>query len=184
MKLVKHRRALFMLGALLLSAACSESSPTEPTPAAQPWTVQFLFGSTSINTGDITTNQDGVSANILSDFVMQSALPNVDLELFITHVYVPAAAGFDSRISNVGVSAGYTTGARTPDFFRGGAFVQSSTLSGQLYDVYRLEGLFLGAPALRPTNFANVVFTFRVEYLNASGAVAHSSDKTVEIYKR
>jgi hypothetical protein len=179
-----HGRSVVMLGALFLLAACSESATETQPPAAEPWTAQFIFGNTSINTRQIVTNQDGVSASILTDYVEQSQLPNADLELFVTHIYIPTANALDTRLSSIGVTAGYTNGSRTGNFYRGGEFVQRATVGGQLYDVFRLEGMFLGSPALRPTNFANVVFAFRVEYLNGAGSVLHSSNKSVEVYKR
>ena len=184
MKHPKYARTALLLAAALTAAACSESSPTETTqPTPQPWNVQFMIGNSSFNTGDVTTNEDGVSADIVSDYVMQSALPNTALEVFITHIYIPTSSVHQTRISNINISVGYMSGARTGNILSDAEFVQQSTIAGQRYDVFRLEGFFNGTPAIFPSNFANVVFTFRVEYLDG-GAVVATSNKMAEIYKR
>lgn len=184
---MKHPKlALVVLAAAVLfaSAACTERSTTDIDDDARPWLTQFTFGNTSINTGDVVTNQDGESANTLVDWVSQSALPNTSLELFITHVWIPTASSMSTRITNGSVTAGFTNGARTANFFRDTEFVQRSTINGVLYDIHRLEGLYLGTSTLTPSTFANVVFTFRVEHLSSAGAVLNASQKTIEIYKR
>lgn len=183
MKLLRFALPMLTAAALLGGTACTES-PSETTDTPRPWTTQFTFGNTFINTASVVTNQDGISANHLVDWVNRSALPNADLRLFVTHVYLPTAEEIDIRVSDLRVSAGWTGGERTPNFARETEYVQRTTLDGQLYEVFRLEGLFPGSPALTPATFANVVFTFQVEYLSSSGAVLNTSDKTIEIYKR
>ena len=171
--------------ALVLAAltACGESSPTG-AGHARPWEQQFTFGNFSINSAPITTNEDGSSANVLSDFVNASALPNADLELFVVHAYLPAGSGVNSRVSNVSVIAQRTDGSLTPNIVRNVTFLERATVGGQQYGIYRLEGMFLGTPALRPANFANVNFVFTADYLDAEGTVVNSSRKTIEVYKR
>lgn len=183
MKLPRYALPILTAAALLGGAACNESpSETEDTP--RPWFTQFTFGNTFINTAAIVTNQDGISADHLVDWVSQSALPNADLRLFVTHVYVPTADEIDTRVSNLSVTAGWTDGSRTPDFARATDYVQRTTHEGQLYDLFKLEGFFSGSRALTPASFANIVYTFQVEHLSYTGAVLNTSNKTIEIYKR
>lgn len=184
MKLAKFAHAVLAAAVLFGSSACTESSPTDTDTDATPWLTQFTFGNTSINTKEVVTNQDGASADILVDWVNRSELPNTSLELFITHAWIPTASGISTRITNGSVTAGFTSGARTANFFRETSFVQRGTVNGVLYDIHRLEGLYLGAATLTPSTFANVVFTFRVEHLSATGAVLNAANKTIEIYKR
>lgn len=184
MQLPKLSAAAFAGILLVFSTACDQGSPTETEPTSQPWTVQFTFGNTFINSAPVTTHQDGVSANILTDYVNASALPNTQLEWFTTHAYIPTDGSVNTRISGVRIQAARTDGSSTPNFYRSSEYVQQSRIAGQSYDVYRMDGLYLGSPALTPHNFANVNFTFTVEYLSSTGAVLHSSLKTIEIYKR
>ena len=184
MKYATYARTVLLLSAALAAGACSESSPTEtPQPTPQPWNAQFTIGNSSFNTGEVVTHQDGVSHDIVSDYVLQSALPNTELEVFTTHIYIPTSSTHVSRISNISVTVGYTSGARTPNILDDAEFVQQSTIGGQLYDVFRLGGFFTGSPAIFPSNFANVVFNFRLEYLDG-GTVVSTSSKMAEIYKR
>lgn len=180
----KHARAALLLAVALTAAACSESSPTENTqPTPQPWNVQFMIGNSAFNTGNVTTNEDGVSRDIVSDYVLQAALPNTALEVFTTHIYIPTSSVHQTRISNITITVGYMSGARTGNILNDAEFVQQSTIGGQLYDVFRLEGFFNGTPSIFPSTFANVVFNFRVEYLD-NGSVVSTSNKMAEIYKR
>lgn len=184
MTYAKCARATVVVCAVLAAAACSESSPTESNEASpQPWNEQFTIGNTSFNTGNVVTNQDGVSRDIVSDYVLQSALPNTELEVFTTHIYIPTSSVHTTRLSNISVTVSYTNGMSTPNILEDADYVQQSTIGGQLYDVFRVGGFFRGTPAIFPSNFANVVFTFRLEYLD-NGLIVAASNKMAEIYKR
>ena len=183
MTFAKYAGSVLLASVALATGACSESSPTETTQTPQPWTAQFTIGNTSFNTGEVVTNQDGVSHNIVSDYVLQSALPNVELEVFTTHIYVPTSSMHVTRVSNISVTVGYMNGGRTPNILYEAEFVQQSTIGGQLYDVFRMTGFFSGTPAIFRSNFANVVFEFRLEYLE-DGVVVSTSEKMAEVYKR
>ena len=182
---MRHPLGLLFLAALFIPlVGCSEPTPTGPEPVEEPWTRQFIFGNSFINTVVIVTNQDGVSADYLTDYVTEAALPNVDLEVFTTHIYLPVADGMMTRVTDASIIASRTDGSRTPDFLGEAEYVQRSVIGGEAYDVYRLEGIYVGTPALRPSTFANVVFGLTASYTEPSGGVIYSSTKTVEIYKR
>lgn len=172
-----------LVATLLLAAGCIEDPATAPDEG-DPWTRAFLFGNTAINSVEITTNQDGISADYLSDYVTAAALPDVDMEFFTTYVYLPVTSGLYSQVDNVSITAGRTDGSRTPNFFLSAEYVQYYDSGTETYEVHRLDGIFVGSPVLRPDNFANVVFDFDVDYVDASSSLVHHSSKTVEIYKR
>lgn len=173
-------------------AACSEGfgeGPGEgpgdnPGPdGGKPWLVQFTFGNSSINSANVTTNQDGISPTYLADYVLETALPASSLEYFTTHAYFPTEASVVTRVSAIRVEVSQESGSGSGNIYDMGEFVQQSTIAGQLYSVYRLTGHHAGAPISR-AQFANVVFEFDLNYEDGQGSVLNTSRRTIEIYKR
>ena len=183
MSVVTVRTAVTLL-AVVFAAACTESSSgTGPVNGPTPWNSQFTFGNSSFNTVEVVTFQDGISPTILTDYIPQGSIPNVDLEVFTTHAYLPTAQGINTNISNVSVIVS-TTGGSTGEIYYDADFVQRGTVDGQLYDIYQITGWYQGGASIRPTNFRNVNFRFLVTYSKTTGQVLHTSQRTIEIFKR
>lgn len=180
-------RSLVLLVAALAvgSAACSDSSSSassssgSSSSSASPWTKQFTSGNFSINTADVITNQDGVSANILSDYVNASALPSANFEVFTIHFYLPSSESAAPSVSAARVTVGREDGTRTPDIHQSHERVQKATIDGVEYTVFRVTGFTTADPPITAADFANV--SFEVDYAYGSES---SGTKTVEVYKR
>jgi hypothetical protein len=176
---------VLLAAAMAVSAgtACSDSSTSTSSSGASasstPWTRQFTGGNFSINTGDVVTNQDGVSADILSDYVNASALPSANFEVFTVHFYLPSAESAEPAVSAARVTVGRVDGSRTPDILQKQERVQIATLDGERYTVFRVTGFTAEAPPITAANFANV--SFEIDYAYGS---QKSGTKTVEVYKR
>ena len=143
------------------------------------------MGNSALNTAPIVTFEDGKSKDYLADYVMESALPSANLEVFTTHAYLPWSASADVSVSDVRVVVSRTDGSDTGDVAQdeGGEYVERATLDGKTYSVYRLTGFYAGDPPVTPSDFANVTFEMTVTY-EKDGAVVDTSQKTIEIYKR
>lgn len=167
------------------SAACSDSTSSSSTSSsgssssATPWTKQFTMGNFSINTGDVVTNQDGVSADILSDYVNASALPSANFEVFTVHVYLPSTESSEPTVSAARVTVGREDGTRTPNILQKQERVQVATVDGERYTVFRVTGFTVADPPITAADFANV--SFELDYAYGS---QKSGTKTVEVYKR
>jgi hypothetical protein len=183
MKEIAVRKAFIGLLSLAVATGCKEptasgddSSGTENLPV--------LMGNFAINTGNITTNQDGVSKNIVDDFVLPSQLPNVRFEAFTTHLYAPVASDVSTSVGNVHVYVGIIGGVKSGDIFQEAHFVQRVTVSGQEYAVYQLNGFYNGTPAITKANFANVSFEMSLTYKDSYGASLASRNVTLGVYQR
>jgi hypothetical protein len=163
-------------------------APSSPTASGQPWTVQPLMGNFTINSGNVTTNQDGVSTDYLTDYVMQSALPNVNFEYLTLNAYLPVTDALSIDISSVNVQMHNVAGQSTGNIYYGSGsqFLQRMTINGRTYSVFRLAGFYNGASrgSITPTNFANIVFTMTIRYTDANGTLVGSRTTNLEVYKR
>lgn len=179
---VKMRNFVFVLLATAVAAGCfdlpTDSEPEPPAPT--PWVEQFTFGNSRINSVAVVTHQEHVERNYLRDYVLEENIPWADLRVFVTHVYVPTAEELNTQLSGISVVASRTNGTNTGNIYDGGEFVERTTLEGQLYDVYRLEGVFRGDTPIRPGNLDTFVFSFRLEYLDGDD-VLDTSNKVIEI---
>ncbi|HEX6573455.1 MAG TPA: hypothetical protein VF042_00670 [Gemmatimonadaceae bacterium] len=168
------------------SIACSESSGTEgitgsPSNAESK---PVLMGNFAINTGNVTTNQDGASKNAIDDYVLPSQLPGVNFEVFTIHLYAPVANDVSTTVSNVRVTVGRTDGSRTGNIFQSGEFVQRTSVNGQEYAVYRLNGFYNLQPTLTRANFANVAFELALTYQDSNGNKLAERAVTLSVYQR
>jgi hypothetical protein len=173
--------------AVFLIAACGADSTGATAPQASataPWSLQLQFGNSAFNTKEVTTISDVASGSALADFVSATVLPNTNLEVYTTHVYVPWDSTYDTRVTNASVIVQRTDGSRTGNVFQESHFVQNSTLDGQTYRVFQVNGFFIGTPAITPTTFTSVAYSFSVEYRNSLGTVVNSSEKSIRITKR
>ena len=175
--------ALAALPSCSTDAGGTESSSS--SGSAQPWTEQFIMGNSALNTASIVTYEDGKSKDYLADYVLESALPSANLEVFTTHAYLPWSASSDMSVSDVRVVVSRVDGTDTGDIAQNdsGEYVERTTIDGTTYSVYRLTGFYANDPPVAPSDFANVTFQMKVTY-EKDGAVADTSQKTIEIYKR
>jgi hypothetical protein len=186
---MQHRFTVrtFALAALALaSIACSESSGIEGIPgsSSNAENKAVLMGNFAINTGSVTTNQDGTSKNAVDDYVLPAQLPSVNFEVFTIHLYAPVASDVSTSVSNVRVTVGRKDGSRTANIFQSGEFVQRTTVNGQEYAVYRLNGFYNLQPALTKANFANVAFELTLTYEDQSGNKLVERAVTLSVYQR
>lgn len=182
-------RTLVVLFAALTavsSVACSDSSKSSSSSSsgsssssATPWTRQFVIGNFSINTGDVVTNEDGVSADIISDYVNASALPSANFEVFTLHFYLPSSETAEPTVSAARVTVGREDGTRTPNIFQSQERVETATIDGKQYTVFRVTGFTVATPPITASDFANV--SFEVDYTYGA---AKSGTKQAEVYKR
>lgn len=186
---MQHRFTVrsFALAALAVtSIACSDSAGTEgitgsPSNAESK---AVLMGNFAINTGTVVTNQDGTSKNAIDDYVLPAQLPNVNFEVFTIHLYAPVANDVSTTVSNVRVTVGRKDGSRTSNIFQSGEFVQRTTVNGQEYAVYRLNGFYNLQPTLTKANFANVAFELTLSYEDESGKPLADRAVTLSVYQR
>jgi hypothetical protein len=179
------RKSLVSLLALAAVTACTESTGTDgssSTSGAQNKPV--LMGSFAINTGTVTTNQDGTSKNVIDDYVLPSQLPNVNFEVFTIHLLAPAASDVSTSVSSVRAYVKRTDGSRTGDIFQEGHFVQRITYNGQEYSVYQLNAFYAAPPTLTKANFANVSFEMSLKYSDTNGATLAERAVTLGVYQR
>ena len=178
---------------LSLLAACGtgtdDDSDGDPTPSnvnAQPWKTPILMGNFSINSGDVVTNEDGVSVDYLADYVNASSLPQVEFEYLTINAYVPTTDDFSTTVTGVNVQMHDTSNSSSGNIYydEGSEFVGQQTLGGTLYSIYRVAALYDGSRGpFTPSNFANIVFTLQISY--KSGDVqAGSRTSKLEVYKR
>ena len=179
-------KPLLLAALAAFAAGCTDgggtTTPTEPT--TEPWTVQFTFGSTSINTTDVATTQVSVSADTIVDRVSPGALPVGDLELFVTHIFVPTDQALHTEISGVSFVATRTDGSDTPNFVQGVFYLGRVLRGDQLFDLYRMQGLLLETPAMTAETFARLEVGVTVEHRRGSGTPLDTSRKTIVIEKR
>ena len=183
MRRMKHFAGTALILGLAL-AGCSESSTEPGDSGSVVHEKAVLMGNFQINSVPVVTNQDGTSKNIIDDYVLPSQLPNVDLELFTMHLYAPVDADVSTTVSNVRVYVGRTDGSRTGDIYLSGQFLQRTTVNGQLYSVYQLNGIYRAPPTLRKTNFANVTFEMTLSYEDAQGKPLTDRAITLSVYQR
>jgi hypothetical protein len=103
--------------------------------------------------------------------------------VFTIHLYAPAADDVSTSVDNVNVFVQRTNGTRTNDIFQEGHFVTRTTLNGQQYAVYQINGFYNGA-AITKANFANVSFEMRLSYDDADGDHLKDRDITLGVYQR
>ena len=138
-----------------------------------------MFGNTSINTGDVVTNQDGVSADYLTDYIEASKLPSANFEVFTTHFYLPSTSDIEPSVGSSRVTVSRTDGSSTGDIHQETERVERTTVGGETYTVYRVTGFTTADPPITRSDFANVVFEVSVSYEGGPDAT-----KKVEVYKR
>lgn len=168
--------------AALLCACGGDSSG--PPASGEPWTEQFTSDNFTINNSIVQVTNSAATPNLLTRAAAASALPAAanGYKNFAVHVYLPAASGINSALSNIDVKVQATTGT-TPNIFLSGDFVTRDEFNGKLYSLYRLTGQYAGAD-ITPANFQKATFTFKVTYTGAGSVVLNTSNKTVEISKQ
>ena len=178
------RKSLVSLIALAVVAGCTDSTGPDESSASGAQNKAVLMGSFAINTGTVTTNQDGTSKNVIDDYVLPAQLPNVNFEVFTIHLYAPVASDVSTSVSNVHVYVKRTDGSRTGDIFQEGHFVQRITYNGQEYSVYQLNAFYAVPPTLTKANFANVSFEMSLKYSDTNGATLAERAVTLGVYQR
>lgn len=184
----------FTLGLIFLSliTACVSCEKEDDTPdnspkeETKPWKVQINMGNFSINSGTILIYEDGKSIDMLDDYVMESALPNVDFELMGIQAWIPTEEGLSTTVTKARVQMSTETGIRTGNIFHDGfsRFRERVQYDGILYSVYDVFGFYNHSQgAIRPDNFANVSFELEIKYEKDSDIVA-SRMITLGVYKR
>ena len=182
MKKIAVRNPLVTMLALAALLGCTESTGSgETRSGVENKPVQM--GNFAINTGTVVTNQDGVSTNLIDDYVLPSQLPNVAFEVFTIHLYAPVADDVATTVDNVTIRVQRTDGTRTNNIFQEGHFVTRATVNGQQYAVYQLNGFYSGA-AITKANFANVTFDLRLSYEDKDGVNLTDRDVTLSVYQR
>lgn len=186
--LLKFRNSILsftFLSLLILSSSCEKNDDTGPD-LGQPWKEQINMGNFSINSGVIPTNEDGVSLDMLDDYVMESALPDVDFELMGIQAWIPTEEGLSTTITKARVRMATTSGVRTGNIYHDGFsnYKNKVNYNGTIYTVYEVFGFYdhkLGK--IRPANFANVSFELEIEY-EKNNVVVGSRMVTLGVYKR
>lgn len=175
-------------------AACGGGGDDEPAAApppatsSTPWTTQVMMGNFTLNSGDVTTNQDGVSVNHLTDYVNEAAFPNVNFEYLTLNAYIPTTDAHSITVTVNGVEMHNEAGQSTGNIYypTGSAALSNVTINGQRYAVFRLAGVYNGSGALGTitrSNFANIVFTFQASY-RSNGQQVATRTVNLEVYKR
>jgi hypothetical protein len=187
MRSMKHtavRNSLTALVVTALIASCTESSGPDQGASSGVENKAVLMGNFQINSGPVTTNQDGTSTNLVDDYVLPAQLPNVNFELFTTHLYAPVASDVSTTISNVRAFVTRTDGSKTGDIYLSGQFLQRVTVNGQEYSVYQLNAMYASQPALTKANFANVAFDMTLLYEDSDGYSLKTRNVTLSVYQR
>jgi hypothetical protein len=181
-----HRASVLALLLLAVVPSCTETSNgSAPSGSTEerPWERPFVSGNFAINTGEVLTNEDGVSASRINDYVLESALPGANFEVFTVHAYLPSTAEIEPTVTAARVTVARVDGSSTGDIHQGHERVERTTLGGETYTVFRVTGFTVAEPPITRATFANVVFELDVRYED-DGRTADSGTKTVEIYKR
>lgn len=178
--------SLILFSLIILCSSCEEDEGSPADQNGTPWKEQIMMGNFSINSGTITTNEDGISTDGLDDYVMESALPQVNFELMGIQAWVPTEEGMLTSVSNTRVRMATETGMRTGNIFHDGFsyFKERVQYGGTTYAVYEVFGFYdhsLGA--INPSNFANVSFELEVDY-KKNNKVIGSRMITLGVYKR
>lgn len=179
---------------LSLLAACGggggddEPAPAPPATSSTPWTTPVMMGNFTLNSGDITTNQDGVSVNYLTDYVNEAAFPNVNFEYLTLNAYIPTTDAHAITVTVTGVEMHNEAGQSTGNIYypTGSAALPNVTINGQRYAVFRLAGVYNGSGAIGTitrSNFANIVYTFQASY-RSNGQQVGTRTVNLEVYKR
>jgi hypothetical protein len=185
-------KGLCVISMLSLMAACGGGGDDEPAPAPSssgggtPWTQQLMMGNFSINSGSITTNEDGVSVDYLTDYVMAAALPNVNYEYLTLNAYIPTTDAHSIDITGVNVQMHDTANQSSGNIYydTDSRFLQRTTINGRLYSVFRVAAFYNGSRgAFTRSNFANVVFALQIRY-TSGGQVVGTRTSNLEVYKR
>lgn len=165
-----------------------EPAPTSPPVSSTPWTTTMVMGNFTLNSGDVATNQDGVSVNYLTDYVNEAAFPNVNFEYLTLNAYIPTTDAHAITVTVDSVAMHNEAGQSTGNIYypTGSAALSNVTINGQRYAVFRLAGVYNGSGALgniTRSNFANIVFTFRASY-RLNGQEVGTRTVNLEVYKR
>jgi hypothetical protein len=165
------------------AAACSETSGPSGEIGSGVQNMPIVMGGFHINTGPVTTNQDGQSKNIVDDYVLPAQLPNVRFEVFTIHLLAPVASDVETDVDNVVVRVLRTDGVRTGNIFTSLEYAGETSFGGQRYDTWRINGFYNSATALDKSNFANVTFEADLRY-EANGSTVVTRPVTLSVYKR
>lgn len=186
-------KAFAAVSLLSLLAACGGSGDDPaPPPAAPasttPWTTTVMMGNFTLNSGDVTTAQDGVSVNYLTDYVNEAAFPNVNFEYLTLNAYIPTTDAHSVTVTVTGVEMHNEAGQSTGNIYysTGSAALSNVTINGQRYAVFRLAAVYNGSGALGTitrANFANIVYTFQARY-STNGQQVATRTVNLEVYKR
>jgi len=177
-------RALPLLAFSLAAVSCTESSGPDENPSSNVHNMPVLMGNFAINSGPVTTNQDGVSKNIIDDYVLPAQLPNVNFEVFTIYLFAPVSDDVSTTVDNVSVTVTRADGTKTGNIFLNGRFVQRATINGQLYSAYELNANYNSGIVLTKANFANVAYTMTLTYEDASGNKLVDRPVTLSVYQR
>lgn len=167
----------------IIIAACTESSGPIGELGSGAHDLPILMGGFHINTAPVTTNEDGVSKNIIDDYVTPAQLPDLNYEVLTIHLFAPTAADVETDVSNVRVRVLRTDGVRTGNILLSTQYEGETTVGGKRYDVYQIDGFYNGSPALNKTNFANVTFEADLTY-ESNGSTIATRAVTLSVYKR
>lgn len=185
LKLVKTTTGFVVITLLFLMSSC-EKDDTIASEWAEPWNEQINMGNFSVNSGVIPTNENRSSVDYIEDYVMQSALPQVDFELIGIQAWIPTENDLSIRISNAQVWMDRYNGRRTENFYHHGFSGHRKTLEydGTTYYVYEIFGFYNESlEKIRPNNFASVTFKMNIDY-DRDGIVVGSRKITLVVYKK
>ena len=183
MKQIAARTSTAVLLATL-AVGCTESSAPSQPASSNAYDKPVLMGNFQINSAPVTTNQDGVSKNVIDDYVLPAQLPAVDFELFTIYLYAPVSSDVSTTVGNQRVFVGRTDGTKTGDIYLSGQFVQRVTIGGQEYSAYQLNGIYRAPPTLRKANFANVAFQMNLKYTDSQGKTLADRSISLSVYQR
>ena len=157
-------------------------APQPPAQSSEPWKVTMLMGNFAVNSGNVTTHEDGASVDYLTDYVNVADLPTSSMEMFTLNAYIPTSDAYSVTVTGVNVTVRDMNANASPNIYYDDAsqFIERITLGGQLYSVFRVAGFYSGG--ISRSNFANIVFTLQIAYKNGSSTVGTRTAK-LEIFK-
>lgn len=167
----------------LAAAACTETTGPSGESGSRVQDMPIVMAGFHVNTVPVTTNQDGQSKNIVDDYVLPAQLPNLRFEVFTIHLLAPVSSGVETEVNNVVVRVLRTDGVRTGNIFTSLEYAGETSLGGQRYDTWRINGFYNSATALDKSNFANVTFEADLRY-ELTGSTVVTRPVTLSVYKR
>jgi len=144
------------------------------------------MGNFSINSGSITTNQDGVSVDYITDYVMAASLPNVNYEYLTLNAYIPTTDAHSIDITGVNVQMHDTGNQSSGNIYydADSRFLQRTTINGRLYSVFRVAAFYNGSRGAFDFGLAKLRQGEHQSEITSGGQVVGTRTSNLEVYKR